>query len=581
MKKSNSLKWVHWPLALSLLVTILPVYAAGSNIVITLDKKTVKIGEVFTATVSLQGISAYTITAPLHFNPSVVKLVNTDGEIVVSGLKTPEELRDGSAGTITGAALGTDVSAWNGAIFTNTNYPILDNELGFCRLLFTNAKLKAINEDLISFKFIAVGEGDADIRFATDDDSAYDKQSPEGASYVNEQSGLVFLTCTPPTFKVSGDSGVDIVVAPPSSGGGGGGGGGGSAYKPTVDLNTDKTADASGKITVEITPEQIENYISRAADETNNSLNIDLSKTGQASGYVVKVPISSVKNEIDALVLTTLIETPIGIIGFDNQEALKKASKTAKNIVVSISTASSDSFTINISADDAALINCGIIGIKSTNMAAVAYFNGNPIIKSKFDGKYLIFNALGNGDYTVSLSPLDFADVNASSWSAPYIQSLVAKGILNGITPTTFEPNANITREQFAKMLVTAMGLSDDSATANFKDVSPNDWFYSSVASSVKAGLISGYEDNTFGTNKNITRQEMAVMISRCKVSFPAYEASIAFGDNASIADWAKPAVRSMQQAKIISGLEDGTFAPTANATREQAAKIIYGVLGL
>jgi len=103
-----------------------------------------------------------------------------------------------------------------------------------------------------------------------------------------------------------------------------------------------------------------------------------------------------------------------------------------------------------------------------------------------------------------------------------------------------------------------------------------------------KSGIAVG-SDGEFNPNANITRQDIAVMLTRYadKVAIytlPKTSSTVTFTDSAKISSYASEAVTAMQQAGIISGNDDGRFAPTANATRAQAAKmialLIQGMIG-
>lgn len=96
-------------------------------------------------------------------------------------------------------------------------------------------------------------------------------------------------------------------------------------------------------------------------------------------------------------------------------------------------------------------------------------------------------------------------------------------------------------------------------------------------------GLVNGYDDGRFGVGEQITRQDMAVMAYRAvglagKQLSETAEAE-AFRDNEEIDGYAAEAVDVLQRAGVISGMEDGSFAPTKTASRAQAAKIIVGIL--
>ena len=186
----------------------------------------------------------------------------------------------------------------------------------------------------------------------------------------------------------------------------------------------------------------------------------------------------------------------------------------------------------------------------------------------------------------VGATGIHFKDVNTESWYVSYIYDLVVRGILSGINETTFDPEGKITRGQFVKILAYASGddLSAYSGDSVFADANAH-WSKANINWAYTNKIVYGKSDTQFAPDANITRQEMAVMIKRYAdykgITLPQTNAPITFTDEAEIAAWAKEAVSAMQQANIISGFPDGTFAPQGNATRAQAAKMISVFLSL
>ena len=177
-----------------------------------------------------------------------------------------------------------------------------------------------------------------------------------------------------------------------------------------------------------------------------------------------------------------------------------------------------------------------------------------------------------------------FTDLDSVEWAKPAITTLAARKVINGRTATTFAPNDDITRAEFAKILINAFGLvTPGSTVTGLSDVTDSSaWYYAPIASAYNKGIITGYADGTFGVNDKVTRQDMAVMVYRAakaaNISINVMAAEVNFEDADQIADYAKEAVTALQRAGIINGVSDTEFAPTATATRAQAAKIIYGV---
>ena len=560
-----------------ILLQATPAFAANAEgtVSITLDKQTATVGDVIEATVTLENMDVSIMALPVHFNPSVVKIVNNNGAVVGSGLKTAADFRNGRAGVIPGQAINGAVDAqgnslyWNGAIFENPQYPYLDNDRGLYKMMFSNTESKMIvNETLITLRFAVVGVGNSDIRIATKDDNEHDRTSPGGVTYYGVDETPHF-----PEMKGANITATAGGTPPPLDPGTSSGGNVGSGLPPTVEVTPDVTSDT---LTYEVPEKLIENSLARAADETKNSLNISVNAGANVNTFVIKVPVPSVRKAQAAAVFSFLFDTPIGIIGFNNLPILVQAQDDSEFVILTLKS----NLDCTIAIDDKVIQGC-ILGFHTEEIGAVAYSSNQAVMKSSFDGENLIFNAKQNGTYTVQVKDLNFPDLAKTHWSYGYVQSLVAKNVINGMEDGTFLPEYNVTREQFAKMLVEALEIYDASATCDFTDLDTSHWAYTYVASAVKAGVIMGYDDGTFGVGRNITRQEMAVMVSRCDVNFPTLIPAIAFTDSGDIADWARAAVTQMQRATIISGFEDNSFKPQENATRAQAAKIIYGILGI
>jgi hypothetical protein len=175
-----------------------------------------------------------------------------------------------------------------------------------------------------------------------------------------------------------------------------------------------------------------------------------------------------------------------------------------------------------------------------------------------------------------------FSDVPASYWGYNAITSLSTQGIVSGYPDGTFKPNADITRAEFAAMLVKALGLSTTGTTGQFTDVTADSWYYGSVNAAASASLISGTGNNLFAPNTLITRQEMAVMVAKALgTKAPATSGTElnAFSDSSTVSSWAVTGVEETIKAGIVSGMTADTLAPMANATRAQAAAMIYHLL--
>jgi len=148
----------------------------------------------------------------------------------------------------------------------------------------------------------------------------------------------------------------------------------------------------------------------------------------------------------------------------------------------------------------------------------------------------------------------------------------------------TFKPGATVTRAEFATMLVNALGQNTAGTTGQFTDVTPDSWCYNSVNTAVYAGLVSGTGDHLFAPNAAITREQMAVMVAKALgINAPATDGTelSAFSDRSAVSSWAVSGMAEAVKAGIVSGMTADTLAPNDNATRAQAAAMVYKMLSV
>ncbi|HEY0826897.1 MAG TPA: S-layer homology domain-containing protein, partial [Bacilli bacterium] len=192
----------------------------------------------------------------------------------------------------------------------------------------------------------------------------------------------------------------------------------------------------------------------------------------------------------------------------------------------------------------------------------------------------------GNSIYTIVQFNKKFADLGGH-WAKSDIEQMASKLIVKGYTETTFKPNENITRAQFASILIQSLGLAANKGGAAFSDVNTKDWYSGFIGAASAAGLTSGFSDGTFKPNDLISREQMAVMISKAikfsgKQTIPSGTQDkllLRFSDKDAISSWAKSAAAQCIDAGIISGLGDKSFAPSAKATRAQAVVMVKHML--
>lgn len=181
------------------------------------------------------------------------------------------------------------------------------------------------------------------------------------------------------------------------------------------------------------------------------------------------------------------------------------------------------------------------------------------------------------GDYALRIVYPYFDDV--SGWSKEYVEALYNRGIISGKGERMFAPDENVTREEFVKLVVETAGMTR-AWTDEFDDVAADAWYAGYIGAASKNNIVNGVGDRNFGIGENITRQDMAkllygMLLHEGFVSEGA-KSELAYADSVDIAPYAREAVGVLSGLGIISGDESGNFMPTDNATRAQAAKLIY-----
>jgi len=164
----------------------------------------------------------------------------------------------------------------------------------------------------------------------------------------------------------------------------------------------------------------------------------------------------------------------------------------------------------------------------------------------------------------------------AGHWAEGKIKELIALGAISGYPDGTFKPNNSITRAEFTSILVKAFQLDKQDGHV-FTDTKSH-WAEEVISTAASYGIVSGYSDEVFGPNDNITREQMAVMVMRAAGLEPVAE-KLSFADSESIAGWAREAIAAAVKNGIISGYPDNSFRPQGKATRAEAATVIAKAL--
>lgn len=241
---------------------------------------------------------------------------------------------------------------------------------------------------------------------------------------------------------------------------------------------------------------------------------------------------------------------------------------------------------------------------KDFNDVWVAEYSKN-ITKNipKYTGKYNMWQCSDKGevagistfvdinfDYTYYLfygtKENPFIDVNKNDWYYEAIKYTKENGIILGYGNLRefFGPNDKITRGMFITILHRMAGSPvANSSQKYFPDVNQNEYYAEAINWASSVGIISGYDEGTFGPNDLIKRQDMAIILRNYTQVVLDENTNISnesvlnkFVDNSKIENYAKDAVIWAVKNGVITGKEDLYIDPIGTATRAETASMIY-----
>ncbi|RKN82193.1 S-layer homology domain-containing protein [Paenibacillus ginsengarvi] len=388
--------------------------------------------------------------------------------------------------------------------------------------------------------------------------------------------------------------------------GGGGGGGGGSS------ISGDTVESSNGTVN---------------ANDLKNALEKYTTVTIKVSGDHVAIPVSALLNAKEGSILKVVTEQGAYLLpldAFDFEALAKSVESTVNDLLLNVDIK-------KLSGADATAVENAISALGAKSIADAVDFglsvegkvNGKKASIDSFDryvkrlipltskaegsatvvlynpdSKTLSFvpNSIteteaefwrtGNSIYTVIGFSKTFNDIK-SHWGQAYIEQLAGKLIIDGMTDTTFEPDRNITRAEFAALVVRSLGLSTITDKAYFGDVSSDSWYAGVINAAAKAGLVDGYEDGTFRPNTQITREELAAMIVRA-YKYAGGEISLGASEQTEILTkwfdanrivWGQKEVAQAIKAGLMDGMTNTTLETYGQATRSQTAAMLQRFL--
>lgn len=177
-----------------------------------------------------------------------------------------------------------------------------------------------------------------------------------------------------------------------------------------------------------------------------------------------------------------------------------------------------------------------------------------------------------------------FSDLDKSLWYHDGIHFCLDKKIMNGTGENEFTPDGTITRAMIVTMLYRLEGSPSVNGNNVFSDVVEGSYYENAVIWASQRGIVKGYsydgiDSNQFGSDDNVTREQLAAIMYRY-TDYKGYDKGAkvtvnfgAFSDTSDVSSYALEPIKWACGAGLINGI-DGSLKPANSATRAQAASI-------
>ncbi len=385
----------------------------------------------------------------------------------------------------------------------------------------------------------------------------------------------------------------------------------------TAEVKTDANGNARATVTVGQIAEAVNKAVEAAAQAGKGvAVNIEIKVLAPSNATTIEtsIPEAAVDTMAHGNNTGLTVSTPIASIAFDGSSlaTIAQAASGEVNITASIVDA------VELSAEAQQVVGGRPVfnfSVTSGN-TVISQFGGNVTVSVPYTprpgedtGAIVIYyiNAEGKPElvsnclydpatgsisfktnhfskYAVGYNKVAFTDVPANSAYGKAVTFVAARGITTGTGAGKFSPEEKLTRGQFCVMVMKAYGIKPEaSGKDNFADAG-NTYYTGYLAAAKRLGLANGIGNNKYAPDREITRQEMLVLLHKILKSIdklPKGENGkelTAYTDANQIATWAKEAMALFVKAGIITG-SDNKLTPEEAVNRAQLAQVLYKLL--
>jgi hypothetical protein len=378
--------------------------------------------------------------------------------------------------------------------------------------------------------------------------------------------------------------------------------------------------DNSGKATAEVDQSQVVGAIADAGKEAKSqegkvtAVEIRVDAPATATSVETSIPREAVKLATENKIGVFTLSTPVAAISFDAKSLSTLSEATGSDLVVTAARVEETDlstearqlvgdrpiFRFSVTSGGQTISQfAGSVTVtvpytpvkgENTNALVIYYINDKGEAVTVSNCAYhpetgtISFVTNHFSDYAVGYNKITFKDVASSASYRMAVDFVAARGILTGTGKGKFSPKGKVTKGEFLVMLMKAYDIApDEKPKNNFADASGTT--YAGYLSAAKRlGLCGKVIDNKFNPDKEITRQEMAVLIYNALKAIdrlPQGDAGrelSSYSDVAKVDSSAKKAVTLMTRTGIIGG-SGKKLSPKAAVTREEAARVLYNLL--
>ena len=173
-----------------------------------------------------------------------------------------------------------------------------------------------------------------------------------------------------------------------------------------------------------------------------------------------------------------------------------------------------------------------------------------------------------------------FEDVTeGDDWFYDAVAYVYENGIMAGTDETVFDPYMELDRAMAAQLFYNLEGKPAVTGDSTFTDVTSGHWAVDAITWAAQNDIVAGIGGGLYDPDSNVTREQFAVMLYKY-ARFKGYDLTATgdltqFPDADAISSWAETALSWANGKGLINGNEDGTLAPGGTATRAQAASIL------